>query len=242
MSVFLKATWQNLIQIIYLVDAEQIRKFLPDELEVELFQGKAQLILSALEFRQTRVKGLKIPFHVNFPELNLRVKVLKDQVPGVFFLRQYVPKHCIAVVARRIYNEPYESFPMEFEVNHIPGTDEDMPLLECTCKIWKKEHTLVVKVFAEENMEMNPAQTSPDTETYDSSDADIITGFGQNEKFEIIQYTIEQKKRSFLPVKEWSIVGDIGKIFDDILPEGLIHEPAEVQFSYGQVVRITQPL
>jgi uncharacterized protein YqjF (DUF2071 family) len=101
MSVFLKATFQNLLQFEYSVPVESIASLLPTGLVPETKNGKAILILTALEFRETKVKGLKIPFHVNFPEIHLKTIVRKGEQTGVFFIRQFVPKHCIAVVARR---------------------------------------------------------------------------------------------------------------------------------------------
>lgn len=243
MSVFLKATWQNLIQLIYTVPADAFREILPAELEPELIDGKAILMLSAMEFRQTRVKGLKIPFHVNFPEINLRVRVLHNGVPGVFFLRQFVPKHCIAVVARRIYNEPYESFPLEFTTRVLPGTDEDSTLQELSCKLWRKDKTLEIRIYADDEQENLSTETDAEREqeVFETLNAEILNGFGLNDKGSLITYTIEQKALELMPVREWSVTGDVQSIFEDCLPFSLPEIPDEVWFSKGQSVRITQP-
>lgn len=239
MSVFLKATFQNLLQLVYAVPPEQIQALLPAGLEPMLVEGKAQLILSALEFRQTRVKGLKIPFHVNFPEVHLKTMVRHDGQTGVFFIRQFVPKHCIAVVARRIYHEPYEAYPIEFSLQPIPGPEEGTTIRELNCRIWKKEHSVTIRAYVDSpHTETEPLQE----EWVESLNPELLTGFGRNDKGELTTYTMEQKALQAHRVSEWSLTGDLNEIFRDCLPEGFPEYPVEVLFIQGQAVRITQPL
>ena len=70
----------------------------------------------AFDFLNTKVKGIKIPFHVNFPEINLRYYIKHKGERGVMFWKELVPKHCIALVAKRVYNEPYEAAPMTSKI------------------------------------------------------------------------------------------------------------------------------
>jgi hypothetical protein len=238
MSVFLKATFQNLLQFVYSVPAEAIQALLPPGLEPELKEGKAQLILSALEFKQTKVKGLKIPFHVNFPEMHLKTLVRKGDQTGAFFIRQFVPKHCIAVVARRIYHEPYESFPLEFSIQSLPGAEEGTTLQELTCKLWKKDKTVEIRAF----IDGSAAEISESEDYFENLPPEIFTGFGKNDKGEVSTYTMEQKALKAVRIQEWSMTGDLNGIFEDCLPSGFPEQPDEVLFIQGQAVRITQPL
>lgn len=121
MKVFLSAEWRNLINLTYRVPAECLQPILPKGVELDLYEGHAHLSLVAFDFVNTRVKGMKIPFHVDFPEINLRYYVRAGQHRGVVFIKELVPKHCIAFVARRFYNEPYESYPMESSHETQPG-------------------------------------------------------------------------------------------------------------------------
>jgi uncharacterized protein YqjF (DUF2071 family) len=65
----------------------------------------------------TRLLGLKIPFHTNFEEVNLRFyvkrKVGNTWRRGVVFIKEMVPKPAITFVANTIYNENYETLPMQ---------------------------------------------------------------------------------------------------------------------------------
>jgi len=114
MNVFLTAEWRNLINLTYEIDPDLLKDYLPDNIEPDILpNGKAHVSLVAFDFLDTRVKGLKIPFHINFPEINLRCYVKYKGQIGVVFIKEFVPKHCIALVANKIYNEPYFSIPMK---------------------------------------------------------------------------------------------------------------------------------
>jgi hypothetical protein len=68
-------------------------------------------------FLNTKVKGCKLPGHINFEEVNLRYYVKHqngDEVRrGVGFIKEIVPKTLIASLARIIYKEPYQALPMK---------------------------------------------------------------------------------------------------------------------------------
>ncbi|MGH7597707.1 MAG: DUF2071 domain-containing protein [bacterium] len=103
MKSFLSAYWQNLINLTYRVNPKLLLPDLPRGLELDLLDGKAHVSLVAFAFLDTRVKGCKIPFHINFPEVNLRYYVNCKGKRGVVFLREYVPRYCIALIADKQY-------------------------------------------------------------------------------------------------------------------------------------------
>lgn len=74
----------------------------------------------AFGFRHTRVRGLAIPGHVSFPEINLRFYVRLHGERAVAFIREFVPRSAISLVARLFYNEPYRTIPMR-ETVIAPG-------------------------------------------------------------------------------------------------------------------------
>jgi uncharacterized protein YqjF (DUF2071 family) len=76
--------------------------------------------LVAFEFRRTRVRGVAIPRHVAFPEINLRFYVRYDGERGVVFIRELVPRWAVATVARLLYNEPYQRVPMRCSAEPAP--------------------------------------------------------------------------------------------------------------------------
>ena len=60
-------------------------------------------------FLNTKLLGVKVPFHVNFEEVNLRFYVKRrvgnEYKRGVVFIKEIVPKAAITFVANTIYNE-----------------------------------------------------------------------------------------------------------------------------------------
>jgi uncharacterized protein YqjF (DUF2071 family) len=67
------------------------------------------------------VRGVPIPLHVNFPEINLRFYVRLHGERAVVFIREFVPRPAISIVARVSYNEPYRTVRMREEVLERDG-------------------------------------------------------------------------------------------------------------------------
>ena len=72
---FLKAEWRKLILANYKVEPELLKPYLPYGTELDLWQDSCYLSLVGFMFVNTKIKGVKIPFHVNFEEVNLRFYV-----------------------------------------------------------------------------------------------------------------------------------------------------------------------
>ncbi len=163
MNVFLTAEWRNLVNLTYEVEPHLLEEYLPKGIELDTaLNGKAHVSLVAFDFLNTKVRGFAIPGHINFPEINLRFYVRYQGHVGVVFIREFVPKYCIALVANRIYNEPYQSIPMisqlikdenEITTRHtfrqqkqafeIETTGADDPFIPCShsTEHYFKEHT-----------------------------------------------------------------------------------------------------
>ena len=112
MKPFLTAEWRRLILLTYAVDPSLLLPHLPDGLELDMRDGRAFVSFVAFDFLHTKVKGIPFPFHTNFPEINLRFYVRHGETRGVCFLKELVPRRMIALVANKVYNEPYEYTPM----------------------------------------------------------------------------------------------------------------------------------
>ena len=106
-SKFLTATWARLLNLTYGVDPKLLEPHVPPGVDLDVIDGQAFVSLVAFDFLDTKVKGIKLPFHVNFPEINLRYYLKYKGKTGVAFIKEFVPKFCIAFVADKIYNEPY---------------------------------------------------------------------------------------------------------------------------------------
>lgn len=119
---FLSAKWLDLIMINYEIDPSVLAPFVPQGTEVDLWNGKAYISIVGFMFLDTYVKGIPIPFHRNFEEVNLRFYVKRTNLPegdrrGVVFISEVVPRWAIAFLARLLYNEKYVSLPMRHSIS-----------------------------------------------------------------------------------------------------------------------------
>ena len=93
---FLKAEWNNLVMINYVVDPEILKKYVPKGTEIDLWNGKCYISFIGFLFEKVRVLGIKIPFHSDFEEVNLRFYVRRFGngiwKRGAVFISEIVPK------------------------------------------------------------------------------------------------------------------------------------------------------
>lgn len=120
---FLTAEWNDLAIINFEIDAAILSKYLPIGTEIDFWNGKCFISLIGFMFEDVRVLGLKIPFHTDFEEVNLRfyVKRFEDGIwkRGVVFIKEIVPKHAITIVANTLYKEHYETLKMRHQRSQI---------------------------------------------------------------------------------------------------------------------------
>jgi len=100
----------------YQVDRAVLKPFLPAGTELDAFEGADYMSIVGFLFLDTKVWGVPVPFHRHFEEVNLRFYVRRREAGewrrGVVFVREFVPRWLIAVVARGAYEESYTSAPM----------------------------------------------------------------------------------------------------------------------------------
>lgn len=101
----------------YEIAPSLLMPYLPPHTELDFFEGKCYVSLVGFMFEEIRLKGIPIPFHTRFPEVNLRfyVKLLNnpEHRRGVVFIREIVPKRAVAWVANTFYKEKYISTVMK---------------------------------------------------------------------------------------------------------------------------------
>jgi uncharacterized protein YqjF (DUF2071 family) len=118
-KVFLTAEWQKLLMINYPLDAALLQPWLPYGTEPDLFEGCCLVSMVGFLFLNTRLKGIPVPFHQKFEEVNLRFYVRRKENGiwrrGTVFIKEIVPKPAISLVARLLYGEPYATCKMEHQ-------------------------------------------------------------------------------------------------------------------------------
>lgn len=125
---FLKAEWNNLVMINYVVDPAILQKYVPKGTELDFWNGKCYVSFIGFMFENVRVLGLKIPFHSDFEEVNLRFYVRRYEngvwKRGAVFISEIVPKYAISFVANTFYNEHYSTLPMKHKLTVLENSRE----------------------------------------------------------------------------------------------------------------------
>jgi len=110
-------TWEDLLFAHWRVPQEQVRHYVPSELEVELHDGSAWLGITPFRLTGLRPRGgLPVPQLSSFFELNVRTYVrTRDAKPGIWFFSLDATSRLAVRGARRSYRLPYFDARMTIE-------------------------------------------------------------------------------------------------------------------------------
>ncbi len=232
-SIFLRAEWRKLIMAQYPVDPAILAPFLPAGVELDLFGKQCFVSLIGFLFDRVRIKGIAIPFHTRFEEVNLRFYVRARNEDGSFrrgvvFLRELVPRMAITAVANLLYEEPYRTARMRRE---IMETRDSLEVLYD----WKwrgRWH----RMAAEAAPVLQPIAVG--------SIEEFITehywGFTRRSRGPTSQYEVEHPRWETYPVRRAMIDADFGMLYGRAFSSLNAQEPASVLLAEGAPVSIRE--
>ena len=153
-DTFLSARWENLIMANYAVDAAVLHPYLPNGVELDLYNNKACVSLVGFMFKRTSLFNIPIPFLGTFEEINLRFYVKRvegDSIKrGVVFINETVPYKAVAWLANKLYKEHYMAIPTKNKIDISHSTKK----IQYEWKINNAWNQLAVNAVAKkENME-----------------------------------------------------------------------------------------
>ncbi len=207
MAVFLTAEWRKLAMANYVVEPKLLEPWLPAGTELDLWNNQCYVSLVGFMFLNTKVKGIKIPFHVNFEEINLRFYVKRKEGDaykrGVVFIKEIVPKPAIAWVANTLYGENYEAL----TTAHIWSTTAQNEL--SVSYGWTKRNPHFFKLIAENKPQNLIA----------GSEAEFITehywGYAKYKENKTMEYQVLHPSWQIYAVKEYEIAVDFYEIYGE---------------------------
>lgn len=136
-KLFMTAQWRWLAMLNYEMEPAALASFVPAGTELDFWNGKTYVSMVGFLFKDARVRGISIPFHRQFEEINLRFYVRRKAQDGwrrgVVFIKELVPRAAIAFVARTFYNENYVQVPM----SHKISTTKDFLAPVSVCYSWR---------------------------------------------------------------------------------------------------------
>ncbi len=104
----MRMQWCDLLFAHWTAEPDTIRRFMPEGLEVDLFDGRAYV--AAVPFTMTGVSPRlvpDVPWLHTFPELNLRTYVKNGGKPGVWFFSLDAGQKLAVRLARQFFHLPY---------------------------------------------------------------------------------------------------------------------------------------
>ena len=96
---FLKAEWRKLAFANYEVDPKVLAQYIPPGTELDLWEGKCFVSLIGFIFLNTKIFGIKVPFHKTVEEVNLRFYVKRFEnntwKRGAVLSKKLYPNPCL---------------------------------------------------------------------------------------------------------------------------------------------------
>ncbi len=227
-STFLQAEWRKLAMANYAIDQKLLQAYLPNKTEIDLWNGTCYVSLVGFMFLNTAIKGIKIPFHTNFEEVNLRFYVRyndKDEWKrGVVFIKEIVPKPALTFVANTIYKENYETLPMDHS--------------------WKKENDLLSVEYRWKKSEWNSFKVNASAEASkieNGSEEEFIAehywGYTKIES-KTSEYGVEHPKWEVYKMKDYSIDVDFADVYGSEFKFLKTEKPLSVFLAEGSEIKV----
>jgi len=206
-SKFLTAEWRKLAIANYSVDPEILLPYLPYKTELDFWNDKCYVSLVGFRFINTKLRGLAIPFHRHFEEVNLRFYVrYKDSnrwKRGVTFIKEIVPKRALTLIANSVYKERYITLPTK----HSWITQEDLLTVSYH---WK---------YRSEWNDLTMTATNAPIEIAANSEEEFITehywGYTQIDGNCSSEYAVEHPKWMIYPVRKSVINVSFDKLYGE---------------------------
>jgi uncharacterized protein YqjF (DUF2071 family) len=231
MSTFLTAEWRKLIMAQYEVAPATLAPYLPTGLELDLFHGRCYVSLVAFLFDRVRLKGIPIPFHTRFEEINLRFYVMRTESDGsrkrgVVFIREFVPRRAIAFVARRFYEEPYTAIPTSHRIESTPSN----LYVKYSWNLGSRDHSIAV------NGNPTPQPIAP------GSKAEFITehywGYTKRADGSTSTYEVQHPHWQTYPLTNHAINVDFSTLYGPAFAHLDYAQPASVLLAEGSAVSV----
>ena len=231
-SIFLTAEWRKLIMAQYAVTPATLAPWLPSGVELDLFEGRCYVSLIGFLFDRVRVKGLAIPFHTRFEEINLRFYVRRTEPDGtrkrgVVFIRELVPRTAITLIANTLYEEPYATVPTRRRITSTPETLS-------VAYDWR--HRGLWNSIA--------VEASPTPEPIPlGSEAEFITehyfGYTKRTHGTTSEYAVQHPRWSVYPIRRHRIVADFAALYGPAFANLNHRQPDSILLAEGSAISVS---
>jgi uncharacterized protein len=227
---FLTAEWRKLAIANYVIDPKLLHAYLPYKTEIDMWNNNCYVSLVGFRFINTRLRGITIPFHRHFEEINLRFyvrfKTSDGWKRGVTFIKEIVPRRALTFVANTFYKEKYTTLPTSYSW-HIQDDN-----LSVSYK-WK------FKRFLNDFSVTAINKPAPITE---GSEEEFITehywGYTRLKKDLTSEYGVEHPRWEMYPVIASTIDVDFGKLYGLEFAHLKNQQPGSLMLAEGSEITV----
>jgi hypothetical protein len=231
-STFLTAEWRKLIMAQYAVDPATLSPWLPPGVELDLYQNRCYISLVGFLFDRVRVLGLPIPFHTRFEEINLRFYVARTDSTGarkrgVVFIREFVPRAAITLIANSLYEEPYATLPTRHSIVSTPSALN-------VSYAWRHQrtwHSLAVEAFP------TPQPIAP------NSEEEFITehywGYTKRARGTTSEYRVQHPRWQVYTVRSFDLHADFATLYGPAFASLNSAQPNSVLLAEGSPITVS---
>lgn len=230
LASFLTAEWRKLAMVNYVVSPDLLKPYVPKHTELDLWNGVCYVSLVGFLFDNVRLKGIPIPFHTSFEEVNLRfyVRYCDEQgnwKRGTTFIKEIVPKPAVSWIANLVYHEPYVTMPMR---HRWQSADNQLTV----SYEWKEPKWNCFEVVAD-----NVA-----VEMLLGSKEEFITehywGYTAYSPTVTSEYGVEHPRWQVYPVKDYEIDVDFEAVYGTIFGFLSSQKPDSVLLAEGSEIQV----
>lgn len=225
--IFLTAQWRYLLMANYEVPPEILQPHVPPGTELDFWEGKTYASIVGFRFLDTRLRGISVPFHQNFTEVNLRFYVRYPTTDGskrgTVFISEIVPKPAIVWVANGIYSEHYSYAPMRYSIQ------QDKEHLQVVYR-WKKGGWNSIRAFAQNRL--LPMEVGSIEEFI----AEHYWGYATLDHHTTNEYGVEHPAWQYYPVTTFEAHYQVARLYGSEFEPYLNGPPASVFVAHGSEV------
>lgn len=228
---FLKAEWRKLLLVNYEVNPKILETYLPAGTKLDFWDNRCYISLVGFMFLNTKVKGIKVPRHINFEEVNLRFYVKRINESGeirrgVVFLKEIVSKPMVTLIANKLFKENYETLAM----SHLWEEKENSRTVKY---VWYKGNR--------ENLISVEAEKEAKGMSLDSKEFFITEhywGYSKGKGNTANEYEVKHPSWKVYPVKKAAINVDFRLIYGEEFEFLNDKQPASVMLAEGSEISV----
>jgi uncharacterized protein len=229
------AEFRNLAMLSYDADPDALAAFVPAGTELDAWSGRTFVTVVAFLVRHARLRGVPIPFHGSFEEVNLRFYVRRRGEGGwkraVVFLRELFPKRLLAWTARRFYGENASAVPLRHRFDAAP---EDAAL--SVSYGWRLD-----REDASVRLSVRGRPATVDEGSVEEFLAERYFAYGAGTVEGIVEYRLQHPPWRIWKGALCERIGDLGGLGGGLVGKSLSNDPSNVFLAEGSAVGIFPP-